>query len=130
MQQYDDWNKLKQRITKDFTRRDFNVRDVFWCHMGMNIGYETYGKGGLYTRPVLILQKYSTSTFLGMPLSSKCKDRPYYYNLNVKGKNVSGLVSQIRTLDSKRLARRMTTLDQEQFNSVAKYVADGIFPHS
>jgi len=128
MQEYDDWNELKQDIHLNQGRNSFGQQEVWWCNFGVNIGYEIYGKSKLFTRPVLIIKKYSNNFFLGLPMSTQYKNNKYYYPLEVDGRQVYGLVSQIRSFDSKRLLKRFAYVYDEEFSEVTKYIADGIFP--
>ena len=83
-----------------------------------------FGKSEVYTRPVLIIRKFSRFTFLGVPLTSKRKEREYYYPLHFKDKNVSALLDQIRTLDAKRLLNRISYLTDNQFGEIKSAIRD------
>ena len=90
--------------------------------MGMNIGFEIFGKGDTFTRPVLIVRKFSRHTFLGIPMSTKLKDVPTHHRITFKGKEVSVLMNQMRTFDSKRLAERYGYLTDPQFEEIRNAV--------
>jgi len=74
VKKYDEWNEVKKNIFKTENSVYFKERDVFWASIGVNIGFEQDGKGNIFSRPVLILKKYSKSMFLGVPLSTKMKE--------------------------------------------------------
>ena len=71
MEQYFiDWNNLKyELITIKSPPPNFNERDIWWCSIGVNVGYEVNGKNGPFERPVLIIKKYNNDMFFGLPLT-------------------------------------------------------------
>ena len=113
---FDSWNELKKRIDSGDEPPLFNEREVWWCSIGMNVGREIYGKGKVYTRPVLVLRKLGRFTFLGVPLTSKRKDLAYHAPISFNGKDGCAIVGQSRTIDSRRLVERMGTMGKKQFN--------------
>ena len=96
----------------------FNEREIWWCSIGMNIGYEVYGKGKLFTRPVLILKKQSVNTFVGVPMSTKLKQREDFYHIDFNGKRVAIMLGEIRKFDSRRLADKLGKLSEEKFRDI------------
>jgi len=86
---FEKWNQLKQRLDAIKNPPFFNEREIWWCSIGINIGYEVYGKGTLFTRPVLIIKKRSANTFIGIPMSTKLKPRPDFYHLTFNGQEVA-----------------------------------------
>jgi mRNA-degrading endonuclease toxin of MazEF toxin-antitoxin module len=47
---------------------------------------------------------------LGVPTSSISKENQYYHKIELKVKSTNALLSQIRTIDAKRLKYKMTKL--------------------
>ena len=120
---FDKWNKVKCHLDiSDKIPPDFKIREVWWCSVGMNVGFEIYGKNSLFTRPVLILHRYSKQTLFGIPLSSKRKE--VYYRFPIKFKGIAGdaLIDQGRSLDAKRLVDRMGRMDGGEFNRIKKSI--------
>ena len=70
---FDKWNELKKIIEKKENFLKFRERDIWFIHLGKNIGSEQNGKGNEFLRPVLVLKKFSKRYFLGVPLSSQKK---------------------------------------------------------
>ncbi len=125
---FNKWNNIKQELD-NFTERlpSFREREIWWCSIGVNIGFEIYGKGNIYTRPVLVLAKYSKFTFLGLPLTSSYnKQNPYHFPINLDGKSGSVLLSQGRMLDSKRLAGKISKISENNFERIKKAFKDAI----
>jgi len=100
---FDNWNGLKQKIQKNRQILKFRERDIFFISIGQNIGYETYGKGDFFLRPILVLKKLTKETFVGIPLTSKTKSGSFYFSFSYKKDIVStAVLSQIRIFDIKR----------------------------
>lgn len=115
-----DWLKKQIQIS-DRVKNPPHIheREIWWCHVGYNIGYEEMGKGEHFQRPVLILKKFNNNLFMGVLLSSKLKeDNKHYKKITFDNKEISAMISQTRTMDSKRLIEKMGTLDQKDFELV------------
>ena len=116
---FDDWNSLKQNLDKRQNNiPTFKHREVWWCHLGLNIGNEENGKGIFYSRPVLILRKFNNHIFFGIPLTTQIKDKHYYHKITLKNQEQCVMLSQLRLLESKRLTTKLGKLTQNQFDSV------------
>jgi mRNA interferase MazF len=115
---FDGWNLAKQVLDTEHKLPFFKEREVWWCSLGVNVGYEIYGKGHIFSRPVLVLRKFSRSSFLGVPLTSKRKEGDYYYPLDFCGKNGSVLMTQFRVMDSRRLSKIMGTIGKNHFEEI------------
>lgn len=116
---FNGWHIVKQEL--DTTKKSplFKEREIWWCSLGMNIGYEIYGKGEKFWRPVLILDKHNRHTFFGLPLTSTVEpDNPYFSPIHFRERDGSVLLSQGRTLSSKRLANRMGSLPENDFEQI------------
>lgn len=123
--EYDKWNNLKKEIeNKNHKPPYYKELDVWWLSVGRNIGYEEYGKGRNFVRPVLILKKFNMFLFIGIPLSTKLKDNPYYLEINLKERKVSALISQIRVFSTKRMSNKLGELDKKEYQKVLEEVGD------
>jgi mRNA interferase MazF len=119
---FDTWNKHKKRLDATHKPPFFNEREVWWCSVGLNIGFEVYGKGAIYARPVLILKKLSSHTFLGVPLTSKRKEQVYYHPIRFEGVDGSALIGQIRIMDDKRLSKLIAKMGKKQFEEIREAI--------
>lgn len=117
---FDSWHKVKKRLEAIQKPPFFNEREIWWCSVGVNIGFEVYGKGRLFTRPVLIFRKQSAYTFLGIPLSTKLKDREDYFKFEFQNKLVSAQLNEIRRFDSRRLADKLGKLSTSKYEAIQK----------
>ncbi|MBZ7978548.1 type II toxin-antitoxin system PemK/MazF family toxin [Campylobacter sp. RM12642] len=106
---YDDWNEVKKKTNDNNKHKNIKLGEVYWVKIGLNIGYEVYGKGKDYARPVLVINKLFDSAgnrlFLGVPLSSKVygKANKYRYVFDSNGSLQTALLSQIKVFDNKRV---------------------------
>ena len=110
----------------------FTDGDVWWTAVGENIGIEINGKGGQFSRPVIIFKKMSSYGFVGIPLTSQKHGGSWYTSFTFQDQKVCAVLSQIRIFSTKRLygkIGRLTVSDfrrvQEGFNNL--YVKN-IFP--
>ena len=114
-----EWTKLKIRLHVNFQNIVyFYEREIWWASLGENIGFEQNGKDDNFSRPVLILKKFNYHLLWILPLTSQDKIGQYYYPTNVDNKNGFIILSQIRAISSKRLVRKITTLDRDTFKTV------------
>lgn len=126
IKEFDGWNQLKQKIEKRNLSPTFQEREIWWCSLGINIGYEENGKNNLFNRPVLVVRKFNNNLFLGIPLSSKIKDNKFYYPIHFKEKVCSILLSQIRVIDAKRLTHKMSSISRDQFFEIREKIKEMI----
>ncbi len=117
MKDFDKWNKTKKELeNKDISKIFFNVKEVWWCSIGINIGSEENGKNENFERPVLIIKKYNKEFFKAIPLSSIIKeDNKFYLRFNMNNIDGSLILSQARSLSSKRLIRKIIKIDKIEF---------------
>ncbi|MBI4359736.1 MAG: type II toxin-antitoxin system PemK/MazF family toxin [Candidatus Jacksonbacteria bacterium] len=119
------WNEKKKKIHNRVNSPFFHEREIWWCSLGLNIGFEQDGAGEEYYRPVLILKGMSRQTCFVIPLtaSDKCHHLRPPIGI-IEGKEAHALLSQTRLIDAKRLIRKMTYLDAEIFERIKKAAKD------
>ncbi len=118
---FDTWNQKKKELhgKPQDSILFFKEGEVWWVHLGVNVGFEMDGKGKESTRPVLVIKKYNKFSFLALPLSTSFKSNQYRIPVGmVDGKSAAANVSQIKNIDSKRLARKICTLERDLFENV------------
>ena len=117
-----DWHVLKDSLHEKPGRLFFNEREVWWCSLGANIGYEQDGKQADFGRPILVVRKFNHDVLWAVPLTSKTKDDRFHHAFNsydtVQGGSV--ILSQVRLIDAKRLVRKMGTFPQSHFSEVLR----------
>jgi mRNA-degrading endonuclease toxin of MazEF toxin-antitoxin module len=62
-----------------------------------------------------------------MPTSTKLKEQKYYFPIEYKNTKYSVLISQLRTIDSKRLKKKIATLTTNEFNKLNNYSKEILF---
>jgi mRNA interferase MazF len=101
---FDRWDALKKQVNAGEALPLYHAREIWWAHLGVNVGYEQDGTGPSYERPVLIIRGLSPYVCLVVPLTtSKKRDRFYITAGLVEGKRAAAIVSQIRLIDTRRL---------------------------
>lgn len=115
---FDTWNTRKKLL--DSTEQDvyFYEREVWWCSVGVNVGFEEDGKNQNFTRPVLVLKKFSKDVFVGIPLSTTNKTGRYYFGFEFKGSRSTALLSQVRLLDTKRPVSKMGKVPKPVYEKI------------
>jgi len=118
---FDGWNTQKKNIHIDSERVFFRQGELWWVRFGCNIGFELDGKGDEFTRPVLILKKYNQYSFLAVPLSTSKKENEYRVPIGVvAGKKAVANLSQLKNIDSKRLSRKIGTMEHTLYEEIKK----------
>ena len=89
----------------------------------MNIGTELYGKNELFERPVLILKVYNKETVMIVPLTSKIRNDKYHSRVTLGDVDSNAILSQVRTISTKRLSRKVGRISKENFEEIkSKYL--------
>ena len=138
---FDQWNNLKQTVHKRENSNVpfFNEREIWWCHLGVNIGWEQDGKHEQSLRPVVVLKKFvipqkkyegqpPVILFWALPTTSRSRSGRFYHSLDAPdNENIqsrTAILSQIRLLDAKRLVDKVGTVPNENFKDMKKAIID------
>ena len=119
------WNEVKKKTNNSKEIVYFKKQEVWWTRTGLNIGIESNGKGEEFTRPVLIIKKHNKYSCLVVFLttnnkldrSKTCIDLENYPNTFIK-------LSQIKTIDSKRLVKKIFFLNQDNFERIKRSIRE------
>lgn len=120
MKDYIKWHDLKRKIESSDKKELFREREIWWCSLGENVGYEQDGKNKNFERPVLVLKKFNHEVFLGLPLTSSQKEGKYYFPLQVGETSGSIILSQARLLSVKRLERKLESVGRGKFQKITE----------
>lgn len=116
---FDAWTIEKKKINNRPIAPFYHEREIWWCTLGINIGFEQDGTGENYDRPVLIVRGFNSHIFFCVALTGKIKKGKYFVPIGkVEDRDASVILSQVRIIDSKRLIRKITTLDEKMFEKV------------
>ncbi|OGG63381.1 hypothetical protein A3C21_02930 [Candidatus Kaiserbacteria bacterium RIFCSPHIGHO2_02_FULL_59_21] len=111
------WHDKKEKIHTGRPYVFFQEREVWFCSLGANVGYEQDGSGDEFLRPVVIVKKFNTEICFAVPLTKgKKKEKPYYFTFSFRPRVQStGILSQMRLIDAKRLRYKVGTISEKAF---------------
>ena len=120
MKDFDKWNKVKKIIDDKIVEDSvfFHERDIWWGVLGLNIGIEANGKNELFERPVLLIKVFNKDMIWCLPITSTLKDSLFYYKILVNEEENSVMTTQIRTISSKRLLRKVGMIGEGEFEEI------------
>lgn len=110
------WSAKKSIINNIVRPPFFHAREIWFCYLGANIGFEQDGKGDDFLRPTLVFRKFSREVLWGIPLTKTKKEKLYYFRFSFKPKIESvAILSQIRLIDARRLSYKMGEIADRDF---------------
>ncbi|MCX6736247.1 MAG: type II toxin-antitoxin system PemK/MazF family toxin [Candidatus Parcubacteria bacterium] len=120
------WHARKEKLNEKENRLFFHVREIWYCSLGANVGFETDGKGEDFLRPVVIVRKFNNEIFWAVPLTKSKKPIPkktekYYFAFSFVPEVKSlAVLSQLRLVDASRLARHVGEINEAEFGELTK----------
>lgn len=120
------WHNKKTGINDINKPPFFHEREIWFCYLGANVGFEQDGSGEDFLRPVLIIRKFNKYMFWALPLTKpkteiNYKKEVYYYPLIFNSSIESiAILSQVRTVDARRLAYRIAEVNEQDFLETIK----------
>jgi mRNA interferase MazF len=120
------WHGKKSAIETIVKRPFFHEREIWFCYIGANVGFEQDGRGEDFIRPIVIIRKFNNEIFWGIPLTKakkklNSKAKKYYYLFSfMPNIESAAILSQIRLIDGKRLSRRIGSMTETQFRELNK----------
>ena len=112
------WFEVKILLSECPANILFKEGEIWWCEVGINVGVEIYGKGELFSRPILIIKKLSKDFLIGVPLTSKKKEGSWFASVIYNEKEGTAVLSQVRAFDGRRLISRIGVLSETHFAEV------------
>lgn len=113
---FDQWNRKKKLLHKQGEEPFYHEREIWWCALGVNVGFEQDGTGSNFDRPILIVRGFNRQTCFCVALTGKKKEGKYYFYLGeIDGRDASAILSQVRLVDTKRLVKKIGMLDEQSF---------------
>ena len=116
---YRKWHVIKKEINElDSAHLYFNEREIWWCHLGANVGMEQDGKGPTFVRPVLIFKKFTRRLCWVVPLSTKVLKGNYFFPLLSETNIIrTATLPQMKMIDVRRLRNKFDIISiQEHFH--------------
>lgn len=90
--------------------------------VGLNLGSESYGKGVMFRRPVLVLKKLSSYQCIAIPLSTKRKSGSWFCPVTAQGVERTALLHQTRALSASRFQKRIAQVDEVDMLRVRRQI--------
>lgn len=117
---FDRWNENKKLIDSK-TSLMYHERELWWCSLGLNVGFEQNGSSLEFRRPVLVLKGLSRSTCIIIPVTTSKNTHKYRIPLGLVGDKQSvAIISQLRIIDTRRLVKKIGTIDRILFSEIRK----------
>lgn len=120
---YEEWAQIQQRLNSRTAFPTIQEGQIWWCCLGKNIGYEINGKGSEFMRPVLIVRKLAERWIAIVPLTSQPKTGSWYAPFKFQGKEEYAVLSQLRSIDPRRLLRYMGRTPKQRLNEIRQGLA-------
>jgi len=125
---FNKWNIKKKEIHGQSSAPFCHQREVWWCSVGVNVGFEQDGTGEHFDRPVIVIRGFNENIFFGAALTRRKKAGKYYFHLGlIEGKDAYVILSQVRLIDTKRLVRKITTIDETLFEQLKNVLKKTLF---
>ena len=123
-----EWTKIKEKIHTEKLSPTFEEREIWWVILGENIGHEENGRGNYFVRPFVVIRKFNKELLFGIPCSSVTKENKYYFKIVVQAGNfkTSAMLSQARTISSKRLLKVVDKIGEESFGELKKALSKAL----
>ncbi len=123
IKEFDRWNGTKKKMDLKVQAVDFHEREIWWCSIGVNIGSEQHSQSVDFSRPVIIVKKFTNRIFLGIPLTTKNRKGLFRISFLLGSVLNDMLVLQMRSFDRKRLINKIGMLPQAEFDSLNTFIA-------
>lgn len=109
------WHDRKAKVDEIEKRPFFHEREIWFCHLGVNIGFEEDGSGEEFLRPVVIIKKFSNEVFWAVPLTKTDKKTQFYFPFSFNSEMSVAILSQIRLIDGRRLSYKVGDITEGDF---------------
>ncbi len=118
---FDRWNEKKKALNAAREPLYYHDGEIWWVHIGVNVGFEIDGKASNFARPVIVLRKYNKHSFLALPLTTSARRTAWKLPLGlVAGKQAFAVMSQLRNIDSRRLYQKIGSLNSDALRAVRR----------
>jgi len=115
------WITLKEKIDTSKHKPPFvSQGDIWWAHIGENVGSEINGKSNQFSRPVIIFKKLSHGFYFVIPTTTQQKSGTWFVPFRQKNIDMIACLHQARSIDHRRLTTKIGTLDDKDTECVKK----------
>ena len=116
------WHKRKAVIDSIEQRPFFHEREIWFCYLGTNVGFEQDGRGKDFLRPVVIVRKFNQQVFWAVPLTRTHKKSKYYFAFHFLGEVSVVVLSQLRLVDARRLSYKIGEMSSGDFRTLIQKI--------
>lgn len=121
---FKNWHNKKSQIDEIEKRPFFHEQEIWFCHLGVNVGFEQDGSGEDFLRPILILRKFNNEVFWAVPLTKTEKKTKFYFSFNFESNTSVAILSQIRLIDARRLSYIIGYISTDDFRALKAKLKD------
>lgn len=122
---FDDKRKLDAEEKPPF----YHEREIWWCALGVNVGSEQDGTGKNFDRPVVVVRGFNKDVCFIVALTGKKRDSKFHLYLGkVEEVEASAILSQVRLIDTRRLVKKICTLDDGKFEELKVRLRNILLP--
>jgi len=119
------WHDKKSRVNEIVARPFFHEREIWYCALDANVGFEQDGSGVDFLRPIIIFRKFNSEIFWAIPLTRTPKETKYYFQFIFQDNTPSAaILSQIRLMDARRLDHKIGDISKDDFEKLTKKFKD------
>lgn len=124
---FDGWNKEKKLLDSSAGNTDCHEREIWWCSIGVNIGSEQLSQTDNFSRPVVVVRRFTREIFWGIPLTTKVKEHlPFRIKFMMGDYANDALLLQMRAYDRRRLVRKIGVVPEEIFETIVAAIVDAL----
>lgn len=114
-----EWIGLKERLHSKNSKPPYvNEGDVWWVSFGHNVGSEIDGKSDRFSRPAIILKKFTSGFYFVVPTTTQAREGSWYVRFRQQGKDIWACLHQARPIDYRRFYSKLGRLDDSDFLNV------------
>ncbi len=115
------WNKKKISLNDIESLPFFHEKEIWFCFLGANVGFEQDGQGDDFLRPIVIIKKFNSEICWGIPLSKTKRRGKYYFDFIFEtGTESVAILSQIKLIDARRFAYKIGEISDTDFTNLIK----------
>jgi len=119
------WHDKKSLVDEIEVRPFFHEREIWYCTMGANVGFEQDGNGEGFLRPAIIFRKFNSEIFWAIPLTRTQKETKYYFQFIFQDDTPSvAILSQMKLMDARRLDHKIGDISKDDFGKLTKKFKD------
>lgn len=128
LKRFFEWSQIKTALHQWPKVVRCKEREIWWVHLGVNVGDEEDGKNDSFERPAIIVKKFYGGKILWMiPLTTAKREGDYYFGtryLHSSGNEIHqfAMIPHLRAISQKRLVRKLRVLPKAEYSVLAERI--------